>query len=399
MNQKIFKIAVFLISAISALPGYAEKEENEPTVKKVAIFTANRVEEKLNDQLPIFEDMIIAQITDLGFEVISQEVVLNAVEKLKKTPKKSKTEKMLGALGDLLKDPKKKELDTILNNQTSALRLSQSLGADYLFFATIMGLDEENRHVNARGIEFDNFTYTLRASYRILDGNTGASLTADMVESDRTIQQTKYSQTTTTGIIRELLADASKQMSASLEKRNNAGNIRKVDVAKSQVEFGIIVGLSDVNFPQAEIDNEGNVTIIANKGIVQPMAVPIELDGFLIGTTGSGEMITQLKAAPGLHRIRLVRDDLIPFERMVNIYEGMTLNITMQLNDAGHARWKENTATYNQLIKQAKLNDAEVEKLRGEAQKLRQSGFKIDYKVDTDEGITIKKNQSIMNQD
>lgn len=378
MIRKVLSISL-LISSMVTCPGYAESETNKTASKKVAIFTANRGDKELNEQLPIFEDMITAQITDLGFEVISREVSASAT-------------------GNLLKDAETDQLDEMLDNQTSALRLSQNLGADYLFFATLMGMDTEQRHVAARGVEYDNYKYTLRASYRVLNGNTGASLTSSMVEPSRTIQQTKFSETTTTGVVRELMAKASQEMSMTLAKANETGKIPEVKAAKELVGFNVKVGLNDINFPQAKIDTEGNVTIIANKGTVQPMAVPVELDGMVIGTTGTGEM-TSLKAAPGLHRIRLVRDDLEPFERMINIYEGMQLNITMQLNAEGLARWEDNSERYADLLRQTKLNDAEVELIRAEAQTLRQSGYKVDVKMDTDEGITIKKNQSLMNQD
>ncbi|QBG47987.1 hypothetical protein EGM51_11470 [Verrucomicrobia bacterium S94] len=334
----------------------------------------------MNSQLPIFEDMIIAEVTDLGFEIISREVTIDAV-------------------GNLLKDARKDRLEEVLDSQTSALRLSQNLGADYLLFATLMGMDEEKRHVNARGIEYDNYKYTLRASYRVLEGNTGASLTSGMMEPSRTIQQTRHSHTTTTGIVTELLVQASKDMGAALNKTNKSGSIKEVNVAEEQVTFQVVVSLNEVNFPQAEIDADGHVTIVANKGTVEPMAVPVELDGMLVGTTGTGTMLTPLKASPGLHRIRLVRDDLEPFERMVNIYDGMQLNITMQLNDNGLKRWKEKTRLYTELMQQTKLNDAQVELIRGEAQRLRQSGYKINLKIDTDEGVTIEKNQSLLNQD
>ncbi len=370
-------IVTFFLMGFFYTAGYSET--NQALYKKVAIFVANRAEADLNEQMPIFEDMITSQVTDLGFEVISREVVISAT-------------------GDLLKRSKKNDLDTLLDDQTSSLRLAQNLGADYLLFVSFMGLDQENRSVNAYGVNYDNHTYTLRGSYRILDGNTGGALTAGMVEPSRTIQQTKHSHTTTTGLIRELLAKASKEMASNLEQKNKQGRIREVDVAKERVEFQIGISLSDVNFPQAEIDRDGNVKITANQATVEPLAVTVELDGFSIGTTGR-DYLNAFKAAPGLHRIRLIRDDLVPFERMINIHEGMQLNIAMQLNDEGLRRWHEKTKVFNELMQKTKLNDAEVELLRARAQELRQSGYKVDIKVDTDEAITIKKTQSLMNQD
>jgi hypothetical protein len=310
----------------------------------------------------------------MGFEVISREVVL-------------------GATGDLLKRPAKNELDALLDDQTSSLRLAQNLGADYLLFASFMGLDAEVRSVDAYGVKYDNQIFTLRGSYRIIDGNTGGAITAGMVEPTRAIQQTKNSQTSTTGIARELMAKASKEMAVSLKQKN--AQIREVTASKEQVQFEIMAMLNGLTFPEAEIDEAGNVKIVDRQSPVEALAVTVEIDGIAVGTTGTGP----ITALPGLHRIRLVRDDLIPYERMVNLHDGMKMNIMLELNAVGLSRWREKAAVYSDLLRLTKLNDAQVERIRGEAKMLRQSGYKVDIKVETDEGIDVKQNQSIFNQD
>ncbi len=373
------KISVALcISSLIATSCYSA-EIGESSSRKVAIFIANRAEAELNDQMPVFEDMMTAQVTDLGFEVISREVAL-------------------GAAGDLLKKSEVNDLDALLSDQTSSLRLSQNLGADYLLFASLMGLDVETRAVNVYGVKYDNNIYTLRASYRVLDGNTGASLTAGMVEPSRTIQQTKHSQTGTTGIVRELLAKASREMASSLGQKNAQGAIREVDAAKAQVAFQVSITLNDVQFPEVVLDENGRTHLSSNSVNVQPLAVAVDLDGFTIGSTGTGAAAV-LTASPGLHRIRLAREDLVTVERMINIHDGMKLSMTMQLTDKARAKWQEDTLFLDTLKRRAELTDAEVERIRGVAQMLRQSGYKVDIKVDTDEGIKVKQNQSLFNQD
>ncbi len=367
-----FCIFSFLLSA-----GYSA-ETNRILPKKVAFFVANRGGSQLNDQMPLFEDMITAQITDLGFEVISQEIVVNVV-------------------GDLPEKLKKNELDSLLDDQISALRLSQNLGADYILFASLMGMDKEQHFVNAYGVRYKNETYTLRASYRILDGNTGESLIAGMMEPNRTIQQTKHSTINTTGVIHELLAKASRELASDLEQKNYQKRIREIGISKNQVELQIEINLNNVNFPQAEIDKKGYVTIVANQATVEPLAVTVELDGFVIGSTGNNHSNT-FTVAPGLHRIRLTRDDLVPYERMINIQEGTRLNIAMRLNDEGLRRWNEKTTVFNDLIQKTKLNNAEVNVLYGEAEMLRQSGYKVNVTIDTDEAVIIKNNKSLINQ-
>ena len=55
------------------------------------------------------------------------------------------------------------------------------------------------------------------------------------------------------------------------------------------------------------------------------------------------------------------------------------------MTDAGYARWQDATKFINDLKNGAKLTDAEVKVLEGQAKMFEQSGFKVDTK----EGIQI----------
>lgn len=360
-----------------------EADLENPGPRKVAIFAANRSESGLNEQLPILEDLVAAKLTGEGFSVISRDIVLSVV-------------------GDLKKRSSINKLDAALDDQTSALRLSQNLGADYLLFVSILGHDVSSRRVNAYGISVLNLNNTLRTTYRIINGNTGGSLLADSFESTQTIQQTKYSTTDNPGIIRDLLNDAAGEMVSNLLKKTEAGKLQDVQLSRDAVEFGIAVGIADVNFPEIIEDSDGKLQLTANRGTVQALAVTVELDGMLIGTTGTTELVPMFKVAPGLHRLKLSREDLETWERVVNVVDGMVLNVSMQLNEEGLKRWRENTEIFNKMKKEAKLSDAEAELIRAKAERMRNSYFRInidnrqDVKVDTDEAIQIENNQGMI---
>ena len=55
------------------------------------------------------------------------------------------------------------------------------------------------------------------------------------------------------------------------------------------------------------------------------------------------------------------------------------------MSEAGYARWAETTAFVNGLKNGAKLTDAQVKALEGQAKMFENSGFKVN----TTEGITI----------
>ena len=88
----------------------------------------------------------------------------------------------------------------------------------------------------------------------------------------------------------------------------------------------------------------------------------------------------KLQVKPGLSKLRLTRDGYQTWERTINAVEGQTINVAMQMSPEGLARWQELTAFMNALKDQAKLTDAQIEVLKGQAQMLRQSGFKVDTK-------------------
>ncbi|MGA1204926.1 MAG: hypothetical protein ACO3ZW_03830 [Opitutales bacterium] len=345
--------------------------------KTVAIVVANRSEPSLNSQIQVFEDLITARVTDLGFAIISRDIVLSAV-------------------ADLASTSERNSLDSAVDNQTSALRLAQNIGADYVLVGTILGLDTENRTSSAYGVNIQNQIHTLRTTYRILSGVDGSSLTAGSACPSRSIQQSANSSISTPGLVRELMDRASAEIAAKLKIKEETDGIQTVDVEQALVGFSVVVTLNGVQFPEISIDATGQPKVSDNSFAVEAASVSVDIDGITVGTTGS--ISSKLRVSPGLHRIRLYREDLVPFERMVNITEGMKLNIAMELNERGRERWEHNTLLLQDLKKEAVLTDAEVEKVRGMAQALRQSGYKIDIKVDTDEGIEIENNQGMMQQ-
>ncbi|MGB0786211.1 MAG: hypothetical protein ACPGRH_08660 [Alphaproteobacteria bacterium] len=376
-------ILVALLFAGISLPGKDSKAS-----KSVAIMVANRVNSDLNRQIPVFEDSLTALLSDEGFGVISPEIVISAV-------------------GDLKNRKNRNKLDSMLDDQTSALRLSQNLGADYILFASIMDFSVEKRKVNAYNVKFINHVYKLQASYRILSGITGESLIAGLAEAHRTIQRNKHSSLSLSNIEGELLTEVAIKLSKDLTLKQSDNRIRAVEIDGSKVEMEIAIALDGITFPEVVINEDGTASVVDRASDVQALGVTVELDGFVIGTTNSNSDVSKFYVTPGLHRMRLMRDDLITWERMINIHDGMQLNVVMNLNKAGHQRWVNNTNMYHDLKVNASLEAAEVEVLRSRGQMLRQSGYKVNLKdvaernisVDTDEAVQIHNTRSLINSD
>lgn len=143
----------------------------EETVQSysTAIVTGNRAGAELDEKIPVLEDLITARVADLGLRVISSELVI-------------------GSAGE---GPS--ELEAKLNDQSSATRIAQGLGADYILSAFITSFSERKKMVSAYGVQLENLVYTLRVSYKIVDANNGGALTAGVAKAELTEQNTEHS--------------------------------------------------------------------------------------------------------------------------------------------------------------------------------------------------------------
>jgi hypothetical protein len=116
--------------------------------------------------------------------------------------------------------------------------------------------------------------------------------------------------------------------------------------------------------------------------LIQPMDVTVELDGVALGSAPG-----DFKARPGLHKLRLSREGFDDWDRTINIYDGQTLRVALQMSDSGYAKWKETTGFLSTLDASRKLTDAEVKQVEGLAKFLSES----HYRVDTKENVHLNK--------
>jgi PEGA domain len=333
----------------------AKEKEAVSKTYKTAIFVTNHAGAEGDSKLQALEDYVTARVTDLGVSTISRETASDAVAKM--SP---------GATANAL--------DTALAQNSSALSLAQALGADYLLQITLTGFDVQVRPIDAYGVKAINETRTLRVTYKILDGQTGASLASDTVKVSSLIQQTPNAVQVGTDHFDELLDQASVKVATSLKSRIDSGRITAPS-AVSLVTVTLNTEAADLTVPDIRIGVENTVSISESKFKVSALAATVEVNGVAVGTAPG-----QLSVRPGLGKLRITRAGFKPYERTVNFVAGQSLTVALQLSDEGYARWKDSTAFLNDLKNGAKLTDAEAKVLEGKAKMLEQSGFKVDTK-------------------
>ncbi|MCC6581069.1 MAG: PEGA domain-containing protein [Phycisphaeraceae bacterium] len=342
----------------------------------VAIFFKNRAGKAYVEKVSAFEDLLSAKLSDRGFSILSREDVANSVAGFAGQGANAGDPNQAGA-----------DLDALLSNNTSALRLAQSMNADYILTASIVSINHNKKRFEGYGVDTTVFESVMQSAYKILDRNKGGSVAGgtakstfkspyrDMkTENGLQTQMNVYAEQV--GAVDELLDDASTQLAKHFERKDPA--LAPV-AATGMVNWGVICGAANITVPTVVKTASGDFVIGEQPLPLNPMNVIVELNGVVVGTAPG-----VFQVPPGLSKMRLSREGYKDIERTVNVVPGQTLRIDLQMTDAEYLRWKDMTGFLEQLKVGSKLSDAQAEQIRGYAQMLRQSGYKVDVKTNVD---------------
>ncbi len=372
-------------------------------LRKVAIIVENRADASLNDKVSVLEDLVTSRVAGKGFAVISRDVTVNALKtysnlgisadtksattvKATSSPDHATAKVEVGQADSakIAATPETTKLDQALSDNTSALRLAQNLGADYILIPSITGYGTEKKSYTGNGIQTLNVTHRLRVSYKIVEANEGGAVRGGAFVSENTTRDTANLQTDSTDTLNSLLDDAAEQLADAI---TTSAKSLPAEVAKaSLVSLHVACTMTD---PRQQPIMVSAVSVSADNKLVssapapaQPMDVTVELDGVALGSAPG-----DFKARPGLHKIRLAREGFDDWERTINIYNGQTLRVALQMSADGYAKWKDTTGFLANLDNTRKLTDAEVKQVEGLAEFYKNS----HYRVDTKENIHINK--------
>jgi hypothetical protein len=281
--------------------------------------------------------------------------------------------------------PETTKLDQALSDNTSALRLAQSLGADFILIPVITSYGTEKKTYNADGISTINVLHNLRVGYKIVEAGAGGEIKGDTVLASKTIRQSGNLQVDNSDVINELLDDAAGQLANTIVQ--SAGSLPTAVAKDRMVSFNIACSMTDprqqpILISDVSVSGDGKLIATNPPVAVQPLDVTVELDGLAIGSAPDA-----FQAYPGIHKLRLSREGFDTWERTVNIYDGQTLRVALQMSVTGYARWADTTAFLSTLDNRRKLTDAEVAKINGLAKFYSES----HYRVDTKENVQINK--------
>lgn len=352
--------------------GTATPDSAQAEPRRAAIFIKNRVGDGFTDKLGAFEDLLVGEIADLGFRVISPQDSVKSLQ-------------------TFANEERLTDLDKLLESRTSATRLAQNMGVDYLVVVSIttFGTDEQHLKRPDLGIDRTVADHVLRATYKIVDASIGDSLSAGTVSATKRVQQSPEA-TVKADVANTLLADAAQQIAGKLQARGGTAVLADLAREKKQVTFLLACSMQDLSVPEVVKGENGDLVLAGNRYKLEPISVTVELDGVVVGTAPS-----EFTAAPGIHTIRLSREGFKDWERTINVKDGQKLNVAMTLTDEGRAYWLQMAEFFAKLKREERISEADAELIRGVAQKMRQSGIRVDKKVDvnvdTDRAPTIQQ--------
>lgn len=281
-------------------------------------------------------------------------------------------------------DPEK-DLDRALRENSSALQLARNIGADYLLVASLLAYETEARTYTGYGVENRNETYRMRVTSRLVRTADGAALDGDTATVAKTFRQDASLTTQSDGIASGLISDASAVVATYWRDQLAAGQIADPGEASELATVSIRVTVRDVSVPVVVRTASGEVLTTGESAPAQALGVSVEADGVAVGSAPG-----TIQLRPGIHRLKLTREGFRDWNRQVNVIDGQTLEVAMEFDEDGFRRWMETAAFLESLRSERVLTDAEVSRIEGEAQRLRQSGIRYDIRVDTDEAITIR---------
>ncbi len=395
INMKKIALAFSLFFLLSAALWGASAER-----ETVAVFVRNAGADKSVDAcLGAFEGALCSRINEAGFSSMNRNVIITELSKYSQnqSPEADLAEKVIRML-----EGKSAGSDEIYNS-ASMLNVAKMLGADYVLDAQISSMARDTRSYSDLNASTLTTRTVMRATYSLYEAGIGAGAAGGSAKSDVVIRQSKNLAVDNADVANELVESIAEQIAGSLasEKRKSGGFIPKIERSFPVQIYCFIEGM---RFPHI-VGNEKGEYVVADGYIpAEAGGVAVSLDGAVIGNAASASNITDERGSlnvfnlpAGVHQMRFERADLKLFDRMVNVSDNMKMfSVYLQMTDEARERWKSDSLFFESLKRNSKLSDAEVEKIKAMAQTYRNSGFKIDYKTDTDQPITIQQNSSVL---
>ncbi len=357
--------------------------------RKAAIFIRNNAGREFDADLARMQDQVVAQISGSQFEIVDHREFVSAMDALAEAlpmadgvgqVANEEVVQEVGAarrrtVGRPTADGKGATMDQKLHANTSIVRLAQNMDTDYLIVLTLDKFSKSRKTYRSRDLDTPvvTDTYLLTASYKVLDAYSGGSIGGNTLKASKSVRQTA-------GLQVELGEFADGLDDALVEKLktdmlNNERKWREASKALSGIPVQFVVQAYNMdNMPLYLPRYEGEKQMLNNLVPAQIMA-NIEVDGMTVGSTPC-----TITLSPGIHKVRISRQGYDDVAMTVKPHDGMIVSVPMRMTEGEMTRLQGSIEFMQKMTKEREMNQAQAELLQGAAQKLRQSGIKVDAK-------------------
>jgi hypothetical protein len=300
---------------------------------KIAIFVKNQTKVSgMDDMVDGVRDRLAAELAGAGMIVLDQAEIASGFNRFKVTT----AEERAGLVDGIF-------------TGGSTVRVAQMLGADYVMTASIISADRAALTVGGKPM----FSFTLRMTMKVCEAVQGSSVYGDNWTRKYPVTAENASGTDATVFYNELLDAWSIEVGAKVAessktwRRVDASQVQLASFSVSTTIDALIKGLeSGVRAPNELLDEMRRIVGGAT----------VEIDGATVGSSPG-----TFKVAPGLHQLRVKRAWMKDWQQTVNIQDGASFNVAMELSDAGLQKFQ----TLEKLRAQVAKDYAEAMALKG----------------------------------
>lgn len=278
--------------------------------KSIAVFVQNRTRVPgMDDEIDGIRDRLGAALAEVeGFEVMDSAQVADTFRRYKTT----------------VAEEKAGLVDGIFSGG-SVPTVAKMIGCDYIAAATVVNASKMRRNIGGRL----STVYTLRMTLKIMDSR-GASVdgmptwvrqmpVVDAADDDMNYYQMLFDQWAT-----EVTSTVATKSAKWRKPRETPAA-----VARFYVSTTIDESIAEL---ESQTKGEKGEQLVELRRVVGGAAV--ELDGAVIGSAPG-----EFTATPGLHQLRVRREWMKPYSATVNIQDGMTLKVALEMSDEGVRKW------------------------------------------------------------
>lgn len=316
-------------------------EEPNTDLKTIAVFVQNRTRVPgMDDEVDGVRDRLAAAFAEVeGFSVVDSAQAVDTFRRYKVTV-----------------DEEKEGLYAGIFTGGSVPRVAQMLNCDYIAAATIVNASSMRRNMGGR----ISTVYTLRMTLKVMD-SSGASVDGmptwvrqypvlDASDDPMNFYQMLFDQ---------WAAEVTSVMAQKSHKWRKPSS-----VAANLVNFHVSTTIDETI---AELESQTKGTngemLLELRRVVG--GATVEIDGAVIGSAPG-----DFQVAPGLHQLRITREWMRPYTATVNIQDGTSLKVALEMSDEGLARWGSAEALRADLA-------------RRYAEAARERNIKMNLNVDT----------------